>query len=117
MTPVLPKDHPAPFPFELASRLVRMFSFTGDTVLDPFCGTGTTMLAAMKYARNSIGMGIDPEYFRKAGRLLQNEAQGLFSDAEVVLVEMVEGSVQQGLPIQGQYPEGVKAGLRRSELV
>ncbi|MEJ2704925.1 MAG: site-specific DNA-methyltransferase [Sedimentisphaerales bacterium] len=42
------KSHPAPFPLELAYRLVRMFSFWDDTVLDPFCGTGTTMLAAMK---------------------------------------------------------------------
>ncbi|HEX9020051.1 MAG TPA: site-specific DNA-methyltransferase, partial [Nitrospirota bacterium] len=47
------KNHPAPYPLELANRLVRMFSFHGDTVLDPFCGTGTTMLAAMKAGRNS----------------------------------------------------------------
>ena len=50
--------HPAPFPLELADRLVRMFSFVGDTVLDPFCGSGTTMLAAAKYGRNSIGVAL-----------------------------------------------------------
>jgi len=43
----------APFPLELASRLVRMFSFQDDTVLDPFCGTGTTMVASLRYGRNS----------------------------------------------------------------
>ena len=48
------RDHPAPFPLELAYRLVRMFSFVGDTVLDPFCGTGTTMVAALKAGRNSV---------------------------------------------------------------
>jgi DNA modification methylase len=37
-----------------------MFSFSGDTVIDPFCGTGTTMVAAMKAGRNSIGIDIDP---------------------------------------------------------
>ena len=42
------KHHPAPFPAELAERLIRMFSFVGDTVLDPFMGTGTTNIAASK---------------------------------------------------------------------
>ena len=50
--------HPAPFPLELADRLVRMFSFVGDTVLDPFLGTGTTSLAAARSGRNSIGVEI-----------------------------------------------------------
>jgi len=48
------------FPFELAYRLINMFSVRGDTVLDPFLGTGTTTLAAMAAARNSIGVEIDP---------------------------------------------------------
>lgn len=56
------KDHPAPFPLELASRLIRMFSFVGDTVVDPFCGTGTTLLAAMTWARSSVGYDIEPRY-------------------------------------------------------
>ena len=41
------RNHPAPFPLEIPSRLLRMFSFRGDTVLDPFLGTGTTTLAAI----------------------------------------------------------------------
>jgi DNA modification methylase len=49
------RHHPAPFPLPLALRLIRMFSFVGDTVLDPFLGTGTTILAAAQAARNSIG--------------------------------------------------------------
>ena len=48
------RTHPAPFPVELAYRLVRMFSFTEDVVLDPFLGTGTTTLAAMKAGRDSL---------------------------------------------------------------
>jgi DNA modification methylase len=56
------RDHPAPYPEELAERLVRMFSFVGDTVLDPFSGTGTTMVAACRWGRNSIGIEIVPEY-------------------------------------------------------
>jgi hypothetical protein len=51
---------------ELASRIVQMFLFVGDTVLDPFCGTGTTMVAALKTRRNTIGIELDIEYFRMA---------------------------------------------------
>jgi len=58
--------HPAPFPTALASRLIRMFSFVGDTVLDPFVGTGTTTLAAAHAGRNSIGVEIDPIYLAGA---------------------------------------------------
>jgi modification methylase len=56
------RGHPAPFPLELADRLVRMFSFVGDTVVDPFLGSGTTSLAAARAGRNSIGIEIDPDY-------------------------------------------------------
>ncbi len=56
------RNHPAPFPLEVAERLVRMFSFVGDTVLDPFSGTGTTILASAKHGRNGIGIEIDPVY-------------------------------------------------------
>jgi site-specific DNA-methyltransferase (adenine-specific) len=78
------KQHPAPFPMELATRLVRMFSFTGDTVLDPFCGTGTTMIAALRTGRNSIGVEIEPEYCRMAARYLKAENPDLFSNAKLV---------------------------------
>jgi modification methylase len=54
--------HPAPYPEELATRLIRMFSFAGDTILDPFVGTGTTMIAAMRTGRHSIGVEIDRYY-------------------------------------------------------
>ncbi len=54
--------HPAPFPLELAKRLVTMFSFVNDVVLDPFCGSGTTMLAAIETDRNSIGIETEEKY-------------------------------------------------------
>jgi site-specific DNA-methyltransferase (adenine-specific) len=55
-------NHPAPYPEELSSRLIRMYSFAGDTILDPFVGSGTTMMSAMTLGRNSIGVDIVPEY-------------------------------------------------------
>jgi modification methylase len=63
--------HPAPYPETLAERLVRMFSFVGDTVYDPFMGSGTTNLAAARWGRNSIGVEIDPEYYSIASRRLE----------------------------------------------
>jgi len=66
------KDHPAPYPVELAERLIQMFSFVGDTVLDPFGGTGTTTLAASRVARNSISVEVDSEYFRLLSRRVRN---------------------------------------------
>lgn len=68
------RQHPAPYPLELAYRLIRMFSFTGDTVLDPFAGTGTTTLAAIKADRNSIINEIDPGYFKMAEKRIKAEA-------------------------------------------
>lgn len=68
------REHPAPYPVELANRLVRMFSFAEDTVLDPFLGTGSTSLAAMRSGRNSIGVEIDPTYFSATVRRLKDEA-------------------------------------------
>lgn len=73
------RQHPAPYPLDLVERLVRMFSFVGDTVLDPFMGTGTTNLAAAKWGRNSIGVEVDPQYFEMAAGRLGKELSGLFS--------------------------------------
>jgi DNA modification methylase len=75
------REHPAPYPLELAERLIRMFSFVGDTVLDPFGGTGTTTLAASQVGRNSISVEVDPEYFRHLARRVES-SQALFRHAD-----------------------------------
>jgi DNA modification methylase len=77
------RHHPAPYPNELAERLVRMFSFVGDTVLDPFLGTGTTAIAAAKTGRHSIGFEIDEHYFDLAQKRVSNETSSLFSKTTV----------------------------------
>jgi DNA modification methylase len=75
------RHHPAPFPVDLATRLIRMFSFVGDTVLDPFLGTGTTTLAAAQCGRNSIGVEVDPDYLAYARKWLASKTSGLFGTA------------------------------------
>ncbi|MYE15840.1 MAG: site-specific DNA-methyltransferase [Gemmatimonadetes bacterium] len=72
------RQHPAPYPRELATRLIRMFSFVGDTVLDPFLGTGTTSVAAAWAGRNSVGVEVDPEYVELARSRFLNETNSLF---------------------------------------
>ncbi len=108
------KHHPAPFPLELASRLVRMFSFTRDTVLDPFCGTGTTMIGALKNARNSIGVEIDPEYCRMAARQLKAESCGLFVKAQLVF-EKAMAEPSGCIVKEDRALYGVRAARKRLE--
>ena len=68
------REHPAPYPVELANRLVRMFSFVGDTVLDPFAGTFSTTVAAMRSGRNSIANELDRAYFKMGTDRVKREA-------------------------------------------
>ena len=72
-------EHPAPYPTELAARLIRMFSFVGDTILDPFAGTGSTGVAASQWGRDSISVELEPEYVDIAERRL-NDARGTLSN-------------------------------------
>lgn len=81
VTGQLRKNHPAPFPVEIPRRLIRMFSFVGDTVVDPFAGTGTTAVAAMESGRHSISVEIDPSYLE----LIEHRLRQGRLEAEVVL--------------------------------
>lgn len=67
--------HPASFPIELPKRCIKLFSFVGDTVLDPFMGSGTTLIASYLNRRKGIGVEIDKEYCDLAIRRLQQEAK------------------------------------------
>lgn len=66
--------HPAPFPEELPHRLIQLYTFKGDTVLDPFVGSGTTCLAAQADGRSYVGYEINPEYAQHARRRLAQAA-------------------------------------------
>ena len=79
------RRHPAPYPLELATRLVRMFSFVGDTVLDPFMGTATTNVAAENWGRNSIGVEVDPHYFSLGRKRLVDLASDMFAETTIVV--------------------------------
>ena len=65
--------HPAPFPIELPKRCIKLFSYVGDVVLDPFVGSGTTLIAAYKLGRKAIGIDIDRTYCQIAKERLLRE--------------------------------------------
>jgi DNA modification methylase len=71
------EGHPAPFPEELPRRLIKLYSFVGDTVLDPFVGTGTTLQASINLGRNSIGFEVSEEYLRLAETKVANALKNL----------------------------------------
>ena len=97
------KKHPAPFPMELADRLVRMFSFYGDTVLDPFCGSGTTMVAAENSGRNSIAIDVEENYCRQMARRMKRECK----EADVRICKIKKGQRQE-MPPQKKTRTSVK---------
>lgn len=72
--------HIAMFPEELPSRLIKMFAFVGETVFDPFLGSGTTSLAAKNLGRNSVGYEINPEFIPEIRKKLQCNQLDLFND-------------------------------------
>ena len=93
------KGHPAPYPIALPERLIRMFSFAGDVVLDPFSGTGSTSLAAMKNGRNSIGCEIETKYHSIArSRLVEASCElGLTGATRSEIVLSESPAIRNGL--------------------
>jgi site-specific DNA-methyltransferase (adenine-specific) len=81
--------HPAPYPIELADRLIKLFSFAGDTVLDPFAGTGSTSQAAIMAGRNSIANEIEPAYLeiarQRIGKAARQRRLVGATEAEVII--------------------------------
>lgn len=93
-------EHIAMFPEELPKRLIKMFSFVGETVLDPFAGSGTTSLAAKHLGRNSIGYEINKEFEPIIKRKLCSEQMNIFDDDSIVFEEDNAGNYRsfQELP-------------------
>jgi len=79
--------HLAVFPEEIPRRLIKMFSFVNDTVLDPFLGSGTTSLASKKLERNSIGYEINPEFLPLMREKLGLEQKMIFEEADFEIVK------------------------------
>jgi site-specific DNA-methyltransferase (adenine-specific) len=90
ISPERDRSHPAPFPEELAKRCIKLFSYVGDVVLDPFSGSGTTCAVAKKFGRQYIGIDLDAEYTRLAQKRLDNIPQKL----ELFISEKINREVE-----------------------
>jgi len=100
--------HPAPYPVEVAERLIKLFSFAGDTILDPFAGTGSTSQAAIISGRNSIANEIEPAYLEIAQRRIvkiarQHRHAGAI-EAEVIFDRDAR---TDGIPASDRVPAAV----------
>jgi site-specific DNA-methyltransferase (adenine-specific) len=69
--PATKVGHPAPFPVELPYRLIQLYTFEGEVVLDPFIGSGTTAIAALKTGRIFVGYDINPDYVALANQRIE----------------------------------------------
>jgi DNA modification methylase len=109
------RNHPAPFPLEVAERLVRMFSFAGDTVLDPFAGTATTNLAAGRWGRNSIGLEVEPAYIEPALRRLEDARLAAPRPSKVQRCDPIsrESTAQPGTPPSTSVIEATRIAAPR----
>ena len=115
VTGQLRSNHPAPYPVELAKRLIKMFSFAGDVVLDPFGGTGSTALAALEMGRQSISVELEQAYVQ----LIEKRFKALPVAAEVRIWQGGEAPELSGEP-SGEKPrrtgdgeKGVRQGAVR----
>jgi DNA modification methylase len=100
--------HPAPYPVELAERLIKLFSFAGDTVLDPFAGTGSTSQAAIMAGRNSIANEIEPVYVEIARhRILKAARQHRVAGAIEAEVVFDGDARTTPIPAAGRVPAAV----------
>ena len=111
------KLHPAPYPMELAERLIRMFSFVGDTVLDPFMGTGTTNSAAGLWGRNSIGVEVDPEYFALSLQRVTKALKKYSAGIVVPHVNIIKEGGFKNQPQQLMFSSGFSEFHIQQELV
>ena len=97
---VMQKEHIAMFPEELPYRIIRMFSYIGDTVLDPFLGSGTTLKVAKSLFRNGIGYELNNDYERIINNKIENCKPGLFRDYQLVMHKLYENTKSKKIEIQ-----------------
>jgi len=97
---VVQKEHIAMFPEELPFRIIRMFSYIGDTVLDPFLGSGTTLKVAKSLFRNGIGYELNKDYKKIVDNKIESSIPGLFRDYQFMMYKLYEKAQSEKLEIQ-----------------
>lgn len=114
-------NHPAPFPVELPERLIHLYTYKDDLVLDPFMGSGTTLVAARRTERRGIGFDLDPEYVDIARRRVAQESidttpDGADGDANFQARATREGKAAQAIAAQRLVEAGFVVVGKNSKL-
>jgi DNA modification methylase len=111
------KDHPAPFPVALAERLIKLYTWPGDRVLDPFMGIGSSGVAAKRVGREWVGIDTSPDYCRIAAERLAATHEGDGTTAEVALSDELRAVAAEFAKVlaQGAHAAG-KLEVRRVQL-
>jgi len=106
---VVQKEHIAMFPEELPYRIIRMFSYIGDTILDPFLGSGTTLRVAKSLFRNGIGYELNKDYKKIVDNKVGNSEPGLFRDYQFMMHKLYEKAQSEKIEIliEKQKQKGV----------
>lgn len=92
--------HPAPFPVELPERLIELYTYEGDLVCDPFCGSGSTLVAARRTGRRGVGYDLDPAYVAlSAERVAATEAQPREMPERTTKAEITERFTEAGATV------------------
>ena len=106
---VVQKEHIAMFPEELPYRIIRMFSYIGDTILDPFLGSGTTLKVAKSLFRNGIGYELNKDYKKIVYNKVETSKPGLFRDYQFMMHKLYEKAQSEKIEIliEKQKQKGV----------
>jgi site-specific DNA-methyltransferase (adenine-specific) len=89
--------HPAPFPLELPRRCIKLFSFVGDTVLDPFSGSGSTVIAAVTHGRKGIGLEVDAKYCELSRKRVAAATETGLGESEDLVAKKRKKSKQKNI--------------------
>ncbi len=108
--------HPAPFPVELPQRLIHLYTYANDLVLDPYMGSGTTAVAAVRTGRHYVGFDVDAEYVRKAERRVGKERQRLSERDQLRLPGVSLPALGLEDSTDDAFQAALRAGLKSSEV-
>lgn len=109
--------HPAPFPIELPARLIELYTYRGDLVLDPFAGSGTAAVAAVRAGRHFVGYDLDESYIRLAETRVEEERQRLELEASVAPLKVnVPAVAPPARPDEDFQSRAVREGRAAKEI-
>ena len=108
--------HPAPFPVELPQRLIHLYTYVGDLILDPYMGSGTTAVAALRTGRYYVGFDLDADYIRKAERRIKQEKHRLSDRDQMRLPGVSLPALGLDDPNADPFEAALRAGLKSSDV-